>query len=99
MNEMMEIDKGYIEIRKVFIYKKDTKYKVFEIFYVESRAKEVDKVLSGLSHDTIRYISYQYSTVEDRLVAIHTNKIFNMKGRFETLEDVNTKQSVKFNET
>ena len=55
------------------------------------RVKEVEEVLTGLAHEIIRYISNQHSIVKDMLAAIHTNKIFNMKGRYETLEDINIK--------
>ena len=99
INEMMEIDKGCIKIRKDFICEKDTKSKVFRIFCMESKAKEVNEVLTGLANKIIRYISYQDPIVEDRLAAMHANKIFNAKGRYKTLEDVNVKQIVKFNET
>ena len=53
---MIEIDEGCIEIRKDFTYEKDTKSKVFGIFCVELKAKEVDEVLIRLVHETIRYI-------------------------------------------
>jgi len=47
-----------IKIRKEFIHEKNTKSKVLVIYYVSSFMEEIDKLLTELRDEMMKYVSY-----------------------------------------
>ena len=43
-----------------------------------------------------QYFSFKHSSCEERIAAIHTNELINVKARYETLFNVNLELNVKY---
>ena len=97
INEILNLDKGSIEIKKKFIYEKDIRSKVLIIYVIENKAKKIDSNIIKLESKRVKYISYKYTSLAERMIAICTNEIINIKERYEILYKVKIKDKVAMN--
>ena len=54
--------------------------------------------MTKINTPTFQYLSFKHSSVEERITAMHVNKLINIKARYKTLYNVNVDQTVKYEE-
>jgi len=92
--EEMELDPNVIDIKKEYTYEKGKRSKVLSVYAVEQEAKVVDELLYSLKSPRYSYMSYRYTSSDERLTAMYRNDRHNIKTRYETLFNVNLKDEV-----
>ena len=83
-----------IEIEKKFTYEKNIRAKVMILYAIDDEAKEIDSKMIQFISKRVKYVSYKYTSLAERLAAIYTNEIMNMKFWFETFHNVKMKDKV-----
>jgi len=68
------------------------------VYAMEKEASKIDLQLTSMDIPTFQYLSFKYSSSEERLGAMHANEVINVKARFETLYNVNLEQDMKYQE-
>ena len=66
------------------------------VYAIEKEAQEIDLNLTRIKTLMFQYLSFKYSSSEERIVAIHTNELINIKARYEMIYNENLKMNVKY---
>jgi len=67
---------------------------VLIIYAVEEEAKEIDKALCKTKSPRYKYISYHNSSSQEKLAAMYHNEIKNEKAKYETLFNIQLRDTV-----
>ena len=70
--------------------------KMIVIYTIKKEAQEIDLHLTKIKMPTFQYFSFKHSLSEERIAAIHTNELINVKARYETLFNVNLELNMKY---
>ena len=75
----MKLEEGIIEIKKDFIYEKDMRSKVSKINVMSSQSKKIDKMLTELKIGEKKHVCFEHARSEERLAAMHCEKMKKCK--------------------
>jgi len=92
--DVLNIEKGAIEIKKELIYESGAKTKALVLYAVENRAKELDAQLYSNQQKNFKYVSFKIAPSSYRLGAMQMNEWVNMKARFEILYNADKNEIV-----
>jgi len=94
INNKALVHRGCIEIKKQITHEKGTASKALVIYIVCDESKEIDEKICDATFKRFKYISYKLSDSAQRLGAMHSNEMTNIKSRFETLYNVKLNDTV-----
>ena len=94
-NKIQVVDK-LLEMQKQYIYEKNMRSKIIVVYAIEKEAQEIDLHLTKIKMPTFQYFSFKHSSSEERITAMHANKLINVKARYEMLFNVNLELNVKY---
>ena len=73
-----------MEIKNQLTFEREERTKALALHVVEDEADEIDKMLYSTSFKKFKHASYERSTAPQRLGAMHSNEVMNVKARHET---------------
>ena len=92
----IEIPDHLIEIQKQYVYERNMRSKMMVVYAIEKEANQIDLQLTTINTPICQYLSFKYSSAEERIAAIHANEMINIKARYKTLYDVNLETEVMY---
>ena len=95
ISDISEEFKKSIEIQKRTTYEKNAMSKILVVYTIENKANEIGKEILTMKNPMFRYLSFQNSQAESRVVALDANEMINAKAMYKKLFNVNAKQEVK----
>ena len=98
IQDLAHIDQSLIEIKKEYTYERGQRSKVLVMHAIEQNAKEIDKILHSTMFKHFKHVSCRLSAPKQRLAAMHSNEMINIKSRFETLCQVSLHDKVVYEE-
>ena len=90
----MGLDDQLINVKKRLTCQRNSRSKVLSIYAVQKDAEEIDETLMKMKSPMCKHMSHRKTMAEERLVAMHHNDVRNIKGKDETLHNVNLKDEV-----
>ena len=90
----MNLEEGTINIKKRFMYKKNTRSKVLIVYTIENKAQDADGRLCKIEYLQQKYLSYRNTMSKERLTVIYHNNKKNAKALYKTSLNISSKIKV-----
>ena len=76
------------------MYERKSKSKVLTIYTLEKEANEIDLQMYHSEFKKFQYLSYKYSTSTQKMAAMNSNELLNVKARFKILYNTKLEDKV-----